>query len=117
MGKLIDANVILRYLLNDSEEMAKEAEQVIEAGALTLPEVLAEVVYVLQGVYQIPREEISETVRAFLEEISVENSEVIAYALNLYAEKKIDFVDAILIARARILGDDVFSFDKNSTKF
>ena len=49
---LIDANVILRYLLNDVEEMSKKAEEVIKYGAWTLPEVIAEVIYVLKSVYQ-----------------------------------------------------------------
>ena len=30
--KLIDANVILRYLLNDNQEMAQQAKAVIEGG-------------------------------------------------------------------------------------
>lgn len=52
MKKLIDANVILRYLLEDHPQLSPEAKKVIESGAYTLPEVLAEVVYVLKGVYK-----------------------------------------------------------------
>ena len=48
--KLVDANVILRYLLNDNQEMAQQAKAVIEGGAYTKPEIIAEVVYVLKGV-------------------------------------------------------------------
>ena len=44
---LVDTNVILRYILNDNEDMAMEAANIIKNGAITLPEVLAEVVYVL----------------------------------------------------------------------
>jgi len=44
--RLIDANVILRYLLNDHEEMSQKAKTVIMGGACTTVEVLAEVVYV-----------------------------------------------------------------------
>ena len=61
MKKLIDANVILRYLLRDHPQMSEEAKKVIEEGAFTLPEVLAEVVYVLKGVYQVERTEIAKT--------------------------------------------------------
>ena len=51
---ILDANVILRYLLNDNEEMALEAEKVIKAqNALVTIEVIAEVVYVLKRVYAI----------------------------------------------------------------
>lgn len=55
---LIDTNVILRYLLNDIPEQAKQSEEVIKNGAFTLPEVIAEVVYVLFKLYKVPREEI-----------------------------------------------------------
>ena len=51
---LIDANVILRYLLEDHAEMRDRAEAMIESGeCFTLPEVIAEVVYVLSSHYQI----------------------------------------------------------------
>ena len=53
MKILIDANVILRYLLNDVEEMSKKSAEIINAGAFTLPEVIAEVIYVLKSVYKV----------------------------------------------------------------
>jgi predicted nucleic-acid-binding protein len=112
MKKLIDANVILRYLLKDHPQMSEEARQVIEEGAFTLPEVLAEVVYVLSGVYRIERTEIGRTLTDFLDEISIDNQESVQEALSLFSETSLDFVDCIIIARHRILGEDVMSFDK-----
>ena len=53
--KLIDANVILRYLLQEPQDQAEQAKAVMEAGAFTTMEVMAEVVYVLQKVYEIDR--------------------------------------------------------------
>ena len=47
--------------------MSEEAKKVIEDGAFTLPEVLAEVVYVLKGVYQVERTEIAKTLIEFLD--------------------------------------------------
>ena len=41
MKKLIDANVILRYLLRDHPQMSETAKEIIETGAYTVPEVLA----------------------------------------------------------------------------
>ena len=46
MKKLIDANVILRYLLGDHPQMSEEVGKVIEDGAFTLTEVIAEVTVV-----------------------------------------------------------------------
>lgn len=112
MAKLIDANVILRYLLNDNEEMAEEAEAVIKGGAYTLPEVMAEVVYVLKGVYKMPRTEIAQCVHAILQIVSTNDSDVLHEAIDIYADTKLDFVDCILIAHHRVHNAEVFSFDK-----
>ena len=112
MLTLIDANVILRYLLDDNEEMAERSKSVIEAGAQSTPDVLAEVVYVLKGVYKIPRKAVSETLQVFVEEIYVEESAEVHLALELYGSTNLDFVDCLLIARHRITGVPVFSFDQ-----
>ena len=109
---LIDSNVILRYLLGDHETMSRQAREAIESGAYTTPEVLAEVVYVLKGVYQAERTEISEWLVALLDEVMIENKQSVLYALKAYAETSLDFVDCLLIGYNRILGRKVFSFDK-----
>ncbi|MBQ3798010.1 MAG: PIN domain-containing protein [Butyrivibrio sp.] len=49
---MLDANMILRYLLNDNAEMAETAEKYINSGNVIVTiEVIAEVIYVLKGVY------------------------------------------------------------------
>lgn len=116
MKKLIDANVILRYLLGDHPQMSEEARKVIKDGAFTLPEVLAEVVYVLKGVYKVERTEIAATLMEFLDEIAIDNQESMCEALALFSETSLDFVDCILVARHRVLGDNVMSFDQKLNK-
>lgn len=110
--RLIDANVILRYMLNDHDEMAQKARTVIMEGACTTVEVLAEVVYVLNGVYKAQREDISEWVTCLLDDVTIDNRQAILYALRVFGETSLDFVDCILIGYNRILGQRVFSFDK-----
>ena len=112
MAKLVDANVILRHLLRDVEEQSAQARIIIAGGAFTTTEVLAEVVYVLQGVYKVPRGRIAEALTALLGEVLTEHADVVEKALAIYASGSLDFVDCVLIARALILGDDVFTFDK-----
>lgn len=52
---LLDANIILRYLLREDEERFDEAVEIIESTeCLILAEVLANVVYVLNGYYNVP---------------------------------------------------------------
>lgn len=109
---LIDTNVILRYLLNDIKEQAEKAEEIIRNGAFTLPEVIAEVVYVLYKLYKIPRKEINDIVSPVFKEIEIENKNIILSALTLYSNSSLDFVDCILISRNKILSEEIFSFDK-----
>jgi len=52
---LIDANIILRYLLRDIEEQYIVACKIIDNGCCTTTEVIAEVVYVLLKVYKVQR--------------------------------------------------------------
>ena len=110
--KLIDANVILRYLLREPPEQAEQARAVIAAGAFTGMEVIAEVVYVLQKVYGVKREEISNAVMRIAGEVAIAEHDALSCAMELFRTRNLDFVDCVLAARSLVNGDDVFSFDK-----
>ena len=109
---LIDTNVILRYILNDNEDMAMKAANIIKNGAITLPEVLAEVVYVLKKVYEVKKEDIVNTLLDILNEVEVEHRETIIKAVQIFSESNLDFVDCILIAYHEVEEIEVFTFDK-----
>ena len=50
---IVDSNIVLRYILNDHEELSSKAAQILEHQFVTLPvEAACEVVYVLQKVYK-----------------------------------------------------------------
>ena len=110
--KLIDANVILRYLLREPPEQAEQARAVIAAGAFTTMEVMAEVVYVLQKVYGVRREEISAAVMRVAGEVGIAEYDALSCAMELFQTRNLDFVDCALAARSFVNGDEVFSFDK-----
>ena len=116
MKKMIDANVILRYLLNDNLEMAAQAETIIQEGACTLPEIIAEVLYVLKGVYHAERSDISDYLTQILDLVYIENKEILKSALALYGHSTLDFPDCILISYNWIRGQAIFSFDKKLNK-
>ena len=85
---LVDANVILRYLLGDNVDMADKCRELIAMHKISVRyEVLAEVVYVLHKVYSLPRDRITESIRLFLSErnVEVESDEVMFFALKTYA--------------------------------
>lgn len=112
MKKLLDANAILRFLLNDNEEMALKTEDVIKNGAFTKEVVIAEVVYVLCGVYKIERTLVAAKIEELLKFIEIENPEVLKKAMQTFSKFSLDFVDCLLIAYNNVLDIDVFSFDK-----
>ena len=117
--KRIDANIILRYLLDDHEELSAEASEIIDHEQVFIStEVLCEVVYVLCGVYKVTRKEVATRLKEFLlfVHISAEDIDVIECALFTFAEKKIDFVDSILFAHHKVRGDQVATFDKRLAK-
>lgn len=118
--RIVDANIILRYLLDDDQQLTAQATRILERGTVHAPfEVLAEVVYVMQGVYGVPRSEVSSTLGLFIKlpNITTNNSAVFVEALGLYAEKGFDFVDALLCAYHRVDGHEIETFDKKLKKY
>ena len=120
MACLIDANVILRYLLDDHEELSAKAAQMLEGREVVLlPEVACEVVYVLQKVYKVSRPQIQEHLSALLvsQLVRVEQAEVLLKALECYAATALDFVDALLWAHHAVAHDEVLTFDRQLGKY
>lgn len=67
---MLDANIILRYLLNDNEKMASEAEAIIKNMPVQVNiETVAEVIYVLKGGYHVGRAEIRQCLLQFLSDV------------------------------------------------
>lgn len=115
--QLVDANVLLRCILNDHPDMTAKAKQVIKNGAYTKPEVISEVVYVLQKVYSVQRPHIKEMLYRVLSVVRCTDENCILFALDLYAKIALDFVDCLLVAYHSINGETVFTFDKKLNKY
>ena len=113
---LIDANVVLRFLLKDNPNQANQAAAIIHNGAAVTVDIVTEVVYVLNGLNQIPRDKIRDAFSVLLQELHADEKEMILFALELFAQKKLDFADCMLAARACVQGVEVFSFDKKLMK-
>ena len=110
---LLDANMILRYLLNDNEEMADQAERALNSGeaAVTI-EVMAEVVYVLKGVYAMERDRIAETLKGFLKLAGCQERDVLNLALDTFGDRNLDFIDCVLYGYHAVKGYEIATFDK-----
>ena len=114
---LLDANIILRYLVRDNAEMAEKAKEYINSGdAFVTTEVVAEVVYVLQKVYRIGHAEISLQMMKVMERLNVGEAEIIFLALEVYGKTNLDFVDCVLFAYHKLFGFEVATFDRQLIK-
>ena len=114
---MLDANVILRYIPNDNEDMVLEVTEVIKSkNVIVTIEVIAEVIYVLKRIYGVDKREITESILDFISDIDVVEKDVLMLGVETYAEKNLDFIDCILYAYKCIKGYDVFTFDKKLKK-
>ena len=116
----LDTNTILRCILQDNEETATIVnEQMSRNECLILPEVIAEIVYVLLKVYHLDRKNIERSVAAILrhKNVRVPHKKVVEAALRYFGETKFDFVDCLLIGYALIDGHRIFTFDEKLEKY
>ena len=113
-----DANILIRYIINDDEIMAAKADEAVNSGLLfVLPEVFAEVVYVLTKVYGIERSDVADSMIELLDFVSTTATEIMKTAFQNYRETNLDFVDCILAAYAISDNQQILSFDKKLNNF
>lgn len=117
--KILDANMILRYLTTDNKEMADYVENIlINEKVLVFPEVIAEVVYVMKSVYKCERIQIAEGIIEFMSIPNVLSNcgSVIHKALETFRDNNLDFVDCVLYAYHTEQGYEICTFDKKLNK-
>ncbi len=118
MTAFIDTNVLIRHLTGDPPAQAVRATRYLERSEeLLLPDlILAEVAYVLESYYEVPRVQVAETLRAVLgfPAIRVVDADLLQRAVEVYDVHRLDFADAYLIASAERAGVGVIaSFDRS----
>lgn len=123
--RLVDTNLIIRYLVQDHEKHAKAAGKLFDACdrgdvvIVALPTVLAECVFVLESFYEHPRGDIASALGRLISSPGVEISAVATHidALDRYRKTKIHFVDCLIAATAATENMPVASFDQDFRKF
>jgi predicted nucleic acid-binding protein len=123
--KLVDTNLIVRYLVQDHEKHAKAAGKLFDACdrgevvIVVLPTVLAECVFVLESFYEHPRGRIVAALGRLIGSPGIEISglEIHLDALHRYQETKIHFVDCLIAATSKSEEIPVATFDEDFRKF
>ncbi len=126
MGKikpdLVDTNLIIRFITQDSKTQAEIAEKIFKTSpprSLLVPDIVfAETIYVLLSVYELSKEkaiEIAEKILLF-PKFTFESKLSLLKALEIWKKNKISFVDAFLLAKQTALKCKLYTFDKRLAK-
>ena len=118
---LLDTNVVIRFLTRDNEEYYHKSVEIfrdIESGkteALLMDFIFAEIIYVLKRIYKYSKNDITSVLKKLLlyKNLYTENKLITFEALEIYADKNIDFADAMLCAKQKLEGFEIISFDKD----
>jgi predicted nucleic acid-binding protein len=114
----VDTNILVRHLTGDPPAQARRATRYLEAAdELLLPDLIAaEVAYVLESYYEVPRGQVAEALRAIVAfpSIRLVDADLLRRAVEVYEVHRLDFADAYLVASAERTGVGVIaSFDRS----
>jgi predicted nucleic-acid-binding protein len=123
--KLVDTNLIVRYLVQDHEKHAQAAGKLFDACdrgevvIVVLPTVLAECVFVLESFYAQPRGDIVAALGRLIASPGVEISgmEIHLDALRRFQKTRVHFVDCLIAATSMAQDMPVATFDADFRKF
>lgn len=121
--KLIDTNILIRFVTNDPPEQARTVQTLVQQagrGELAVTDaVLAEMCQVLEfnAAYRLNRQVIAQALRGLLQANAFSFSPLAEQAIKYYAlHAKLDCVDCLLLAQAKLSGNEVVSFDRRLLK-
>ena len=104
--------------LDDHAELSQRAADIMEQQQVTLPmEVACEVVYVLQKVYSVSRDDIADQLTRLVQEelIFMDKSAVFLKALDCYRHNTLDFVECLLWGYHHDEQEEISPLIKNCT--
>jgi predicted nucleic-acid-binding protein len=114
---LLDTNILIRHLTGDPPSQATRATAFLRGSheLILMDLVLAEMVYVLESFYEVPRTEIAGMARALLAlpSIVTGDHDLLLRAVEIYEVIRLDFAEAYLVALAELSDvKRVVSFDR-----
>jgi predicted nucleic-acid-binding protein len=120
--RFVDTNIFIRFLTDDVPEKVDACEEIFKKAVekqetlFTTDLVVAEIVWVLESFYELPKNEIQDKVEKILNtpNLICPHKDLILSALILYSEKNIDYTDAYnaLILKENGI-EELYSYDKH----
>ncbi|MEO5881816.1 MAG: type II toxin-antitoxin system VapC family toxin [Caldimonas sp.] len=120
----LDTNVLARYIAQDDARQSLQASRLIEGTSADDPAfvsmvVLAELVWVLDDVYAMDRDELVAVVRTLLEtrSIVVQSAPLVWQALRDFRSSSADFSDHLIARVGSAAGcTETFTFDRKAAR-
>ena len=119
--RVLDTNIFIRFLTDDVPKKVDACEEIFKKAVekqetlFTTDLVIAEIVWVLESFYELPKNEIQDKVEKILNtpNLICPHKDLILSALILYSEKNIDYIDAYnaLILKENGI-EELYSYDK-----
>ncbi|MBU0700741.1 PIN domain-containing protein [bacterium] len=122
---ILDANILIRYFVEDDKDKADRCEKLFEKAIkgevdlYILDIVIAEIIWVMDSFYKLNRLKIKECLMKVINtpHINFQNRYIILDAVNTYADKNVDFIDAYQAAFMKNKNiKTVFSYDTDFDK-
>ncbi len=120
--RFVDTNIFIRFLTDDVPEKADACEEIFKKAVekqealFTTELVIAEIVWVLESFYELPKNEVQDKVEKILNtpNLTCPHKDLILSALILYGEENIDYIDAYnaLILKEKGI-EELYSYDKH----
>ncbi len=124
--KGIDTNILVRFLVGDDELQAQKVYKIFKKAESSKKElyvsllVILELTWVLESVYEIPREEIVDSISELLlmPILKFEHRAALQQFTQVAQGNKYDLSDLIIAYSAKEQGcESVITFDKKASKF
>lgn len=121
MARLVDSNLIIRFLVADDAKKAKDVEKLLtttQEKLILTDVVISEIVWVLSSYYGFSKSRVIEGIEGILNfELFELDRDLIGDALNYFKIFNMDWIDAYLVAVAKKRGDkEIYSYDKDLDK-
>lgn len=113
--RLLDTNLIIRFILNDDPKKAIKVEKLLgdkSKSYLLLDMVVAEIIWVLKSYYGFDKTLIIDKVKSLIHLDTIDcNSVLLDRALYFWEKFNISFIDAYLAATSESENVDLYSYD------
>jgi len=124
MVYFLDTNIFLRFLTADDARKAAACRRLIKRGIegevelATHPLILAEVVWVLESFYELPRREIAQMLDLIMNtpNLTVADAGPFSQAIEMYSGSNLDLADCFAAALAAVRDAVIVSYDRDLDK-